>query len=81
MAKWQRKIYLNPEWSATDSEDPKSIQKLAASIALKLKAVEPFGDDNLDSERDELVEEFEALSQDDSVGTEEFDYRLHSHQH
>jgi len=79
MANWQRKILLNPEWSqAQDNEI--TVQALAASIAKKLRAVSNFTGSNADlnDTRDEIADEFEWLSEDDSAGRDDFDCLMSS---
>lgn len=72
MAHWQRKIMLNPEWDQA-YEGELTIAHLARSVAAKLKSLAPFNIDEFDEERDELVEEFEALAGDAGATTPEFD--------
>lgn len=72
MANWQRKVKLNPEWGrAKDGEV--TINELAGVIAARLKALVPFGDDDLDNERDEIVEELESLAADQSAAISDID--------
>lgn len=72
MAQWQRTIRLQPTWDKAKSHEI-SIQELAAVISKKLKALRPFNDDYIDSERDNLVDEFEGLAEDESADREDFD--------
>jgi hypothetical protein len=72
MSDWQREIRLQPHWG--QCKDGKiSIQQLARVVAAKLKAIRPFNDDELDAERDELVEEFEAFAADGDAYRDDFD--------
>lgn len=74
MANWQRKILLNPEWDATDEDDPRSIQKLSASIITKLRALATFpGRSDINEWKDTLIEEFEILATDEGATKEDFD--------
>lgn len=61
MADWQRKLKLNPEWDEANDDETK-VAALAQVIAQRLKALEPFNDEGIDGERDEIVDEFNDLS-------------------
>jgi hypothetical protein len=70
MAKWQRVLDLLPEYEAfqEDSDaayDETKLAALAGVVATRLKALEPFGEPNadLDSDRDDLVSDFEDFQQ------------------
>lgn len=76
MADWQRKLILNPEWDQAQ-ENEIATQELARSIAVKLRALEPFSDNSLrpnewDAERDEIAETFEALAADKNATQSDF---------
>jgi hypothetical protein len=70
MANWQRTLILNPEWDQALSYEI-TPQALAASIASKLKNLRPFGLEDIEAERVELVEEFEYLSDSDETDFQE----------
>lgn len=54
-------------------EDAK-IPELAGTVAERLAALAPFpGEDDINEERDEIVGEFELLSEDPDATVEEFD--------
>ena len=72
MPNWQRTIYLQPHWDLAD-EGKISIGELAGIIAGHLRSMRPFGDDRIDSMRDELIEEFEWLAQSEDVTRDDFD--------
>lgn len=77
MADWQRKLRLQPEWGMAQ-EGEIEISELAAVLAKRLRALEPFHGVNmttmdLDDERQDLADEFEALAADPDAGTAEVD--------
>ena len=67
MAQWQRKLDLTDVW---ESED---IPLIARTAAKRLKLMLPLPDENLDYEREEFIDEFEALSEDPDADTSDFD--------
>jgi len=69
MANWQRKLHLKDVW---ESED---VQLIAKTAAKRLKELKPFGGDDsyLDDEKDDIADEFEGLSEDESADTNDFD--------
>ena len=68
---------LNPEWDRAQ-ENEISTQELARSIAVKMRALEPFSDDPMtrsnewDTERDEIAETFESLADDENATQSDF---------
>ena len=77
MADWQRKIYLNPEWDKA-KEGEISRQALAASIAKKLRALEPFGNSlsDLNEMRDDIAADFESMSKEEYLSIIDFDAQM-----
>ena len=73
MANWQRKLLLNPEWDQAQ-EHGITTQQLAKSIAIKLRALAPFGeeDDEINLELEGIVEEFDDLAQDENASQRDF---------
>ncbi len=71
MANWQRTLRLNPEWEQAQEHEI-TISALAAVVAKRLKAIRSI-DEQLDDERDEIVEEFEAMAADDEATANDFD--------
>lgn len=67
MANWQRKLSIKDVW---DCGLP--IQKVAEAIAKRLKKLRPFGDDFLDEEQLDLVDEFESLSTYENLTDDQF---------
>lgn len=75
MTEWQRHLYLNPEWRKCKA-DTITVMACAASIAVKLRALAPFDDHNLDDDRDGIATEFETIAEvaaDDDAGHRWFD--------
>lgn len=72
MAVWMRELNLLPEWSAAQ-DDEISPQEMAGVIAKRLRALHPFGDDMLNEQRDEIADEFEAFSEEESASVTWFD--------
>lgn len=73
MAQWQRTLRLQPEWGrAQDGSVP--VHELAGVIAARLKSLVPFKDERVEDARQDLIREFEQLSQDDDTDVEEFDH-------
>lgn len=73
MANWQRKLSIKDVW---DCDLP--IQKVAEAIAKRLKKLRPFGDDFLDEERLDLVDEFESLSTYENLTDDQFNDAMDS---
>jgi hypothetical protein len=77
MANWQRTLDLLPEWSKA-LDDELAVQQLAAVVATRLRALTPFSDEDIESKRIELAEEFEDLSKDESADGPEFDWLMNT---
>lgn len=73
MAQWQRKLILNPEWDQAQ-DNLITTQEMARSVAAKLRALKPFKAefDDINEERDEIAENFEALSEDGAATQRDF---------
>ena len=72
MVKWQRTLRVWPEWDQADAgEIP--IQRLAKAIAERLIVLRPFGDLELDDEREYLSDEFKQLAEDPQADSYSFD--------
>ena len=72
MADWQRTLNLQPEWEQALAKEI-SVQALAKVVADRLAKLEPFGDEFIDTQRSNLVEEFTWLAEDPESEVEEFD--------
>jgi len=76
MADWQRKLNLTDIWTKVDTGEM-TIQQLSAEIAKRLRNLRPLApqtaDNSIDDERDDLVDEFEGLSEDPEATTGDFD--------
>jgi len=79
MTDWQRKLLLNPEWDQAQ-EGEISTQELARSIAAKLRALKPFGDEfeQVDDEAEQIAEEFDDLADDPNATKDNFNYVMQS---
>lgn len=71
MANWTHRLNLKVEWELRDQGEL-TVQQLAARVAAKLKKVD-FNDDDVNFDRDDIVDEFEGLSEDPSASVEDFD--------
>jgi len=71
MAIWKHRLDLKTEWQLRD-DGKLTVQELAAKVALKLKKVD-FKDEDINFDRDDIVDEFEGLSEDLTVGVDDFD--------
>lgn len=60
MANWQRNLDLRDIWSM--GEDEEKIPELAGIVATRLKALKPFGDEDIDDEKADIVQDFEELA-------------------
>lgn len=72
MADWQRKLELKDIWDKYPDE--MTTQQVAAVVAERLRNLTPFGDEYLDNARDELADEFQALSEDEGTNSDDFNY-------
>lgn len=70
MATWKYHLNIKTEWDATKNAEL-SVQELASVIADRLAAID-FGDDD-NFRRDNLVEDFQVLADDEGADTDEFD--------
>ncbi len=77
MTDWQRKLQLQPEWDQA-AEHEITIQQLAGVIADRLRVLAPFTDEfeDIDDQRQELADQFESMSQDETLTTSQFDYLM-----
>jgi hypothetical protein len=74
MANWQRTIKLQPWWGQAQTDEI-SVQELAGVVADKLEKLAAFGEgfEDIDQERDWLVEAFRDLQSDEAADIPEFD--------
>ena len=72
MANWQSRLNLKDVWPAA-KEGRITPQKLAATIAKRLRRLSPCKNQDILDERDEIADEFEAFSEDPTADTDEFD--------
>lgn len=72
MAQWQNKLDLTDIWDSVD-EGKMTIQELSAEVAKRLKALSLTDiDDDLKDERDEIVDEFIGVAEDDCADLQDF---------
>lgn len=80
MANWQRTLDLTPNFAECDDTDSDQIRGLAKFVAKKLRELKPFGTSEnphfLDGDREYLVEDFEALADDEYADVNAFNYVL-----
>ena len=77
MANWQRKLSLIDEWNKHDTGEI-TIQALAKLVAERIRSLDKFGDEEIDEQRDEIANDFEALAEDENADVNDFDYMLQS---
>jgi hypothetical protein len=73
MADWQRTLDLADLWQA-EANGEMTTSEVAAKLAERLKALKPFGVESVDSERDDLVEEFTSMGEDPETDSDDFNY-------
>ena len=73
MTNWQRQLDLKPEWQQALGGKI-TTQQLAKVVIERLKALKPFGDYEIDSIKEDLIEQFEMLAEDQDADINEFDY-------
>lgn len=72
MANWQRTLVLKDVWPKF-REDELSVQEVAKVVSERLAELKPFNVKHIDKQKEELVDEFEALSEDEDADTNNFD--------
>jgi hypothetical protein len=79
MANWQRTLRLNPEWEQAQEHEI-STQELAGAVATKLKLLKPFKAewDDINTERDDIADEFLNLAEDEAATQQNFNYVMQS---
>lgn len=73
MANWLNTIDIVTEYNAA-VEDTNNIPELAAAIANKLNALEPFRDPRIEEQRNFLIGDFEYLAEKCCDDADEFDF-------
>lgn len=69
MADWQRHLRLSPEWQFAQAGSV-SPSQLAGVIASRLNGLAPFADEMIEDQREELVEWFKELADEDPSPSE-----------
>lgn len=77
MANWQRTLNLFDVWPQASAREI-TAQALAGVISTRLRALKPFGNEDVDGTKDELEEEFEGFTADDGSDFDNLDYLLQS---
>lgn len=72
MANWQRTLDIKEEWDAADALPEAGLIKLAQAIADKLKALAPFGIEEIDRGRNEVEESFRDFVEENNPTFEAF---------
>lgn len=75
MAIWKTTLYLSDVWSKTDDGEL-PINTLAKIIADRLQALGEFSNQEVEDEKQFLVENFQHLSQETFVDCEDFDEEM-----
>ena len=77
MAQWLRTLNLVDVWQLA-SEREITPQHLSKVVAERLSALKKFGDEAIDWQTENLVEEFQSFAEEDvdSVSFDDFDYIL-----
>ena len=71
MVQWKNRLNLKTEWQLRDDEKI-TIQQLANAVAMKLKRID-FHNEDINFARDDIVDEFEGLSEDTTATVADFD--------
>ena len=77
MAQWRRKLKLKDVWNGI-GDGKMTPQKLASVVANRLKKLKDFGDEDIDFEKQDIVDEFEGLSEDPEADFDDFDNVMYS---
>ena len=74
MANWQRKLDIKDEWERAKAGEI-SMQDLARTVASKLKDLPDFGGklEDIDLEKQDLIDAFDDLAMDLSANNSDFD--------
>lgn len=72
MATWQRTLDLKNAWECRKNGNL-SIGDLCNIVAKKLKSFRNFKNENIDSEKEDIIEEFECLGESENPNANEFD--------
>ncbi len=78
MADWQRTLDISNSWELV-SEGEITYQELAKEIAYKLNLLKPFSnkyDTYIDYRKNELIEEFEILAEEEDDIKDELNYTI-----
>lgn len=75
MSNWQRTLDIKNSWELV-KEYEMSQAELAKEIAEKLKLLKPFKNQDIDWEKEEIIEEFENLADDEDENQEWFNYAM-----
>lgn len=73
MANWQRKLDLLDVWGKAQDEEI-STKELSGIVADRLAALPDFGIEHIDIEKEDLVNEFRLLSEEEGIGFDEFNF-------
>jgi len=71
MAQWQRKLKLKDVWNDVD-DGKMTVQELAGIVANRLEKLKDFGDEDVDFEKQDIVDEFKGLSEDPGADLNDF---------
>jgi len=71
MVNWKHRLDVKCPWEQA-SNDEITIQQLAEIVAKKLLAID-FKDEDVNYDRDDIADEFQGLSEDESAGRDDFD--------
>ena len=72
MSNWQRTLDLSSAWERRDN-GTLSLNDLCGIMVKKLKKLRDFKDEDLDSEKEDIIEEFEYLGKSEDPNVKEFD--------
>ncbi len=79
MANWQRTIDISETWQMSpEVPDTAFLRSLSLEIANKLKGMVMFAHPHthVNERRDDLVDTFESMANDDTLSVDEFDYSM-----
>lgn len=75
MSDWQRKLDFSA-YTEKYNEGELSIQEFAKIVVEKLKCLKKFNNDYVDYKKEEIIEEFLTLAEDEDSEEDEFNYAM-----
>ncbi len=73
MAQWQRIIDVSSSF-ALYKQGEGTVQEIAKEVVLKLKSLKEFGNEYIDQQKQDVIESFEFIAEDEESDEDEFNY-------